>query len=387
MRQTGFLLGLALALAAPAHAQRPNINERIRDNQNRLEGIREERTRLEQQLSQLRGRVYTIGTELENIERQKSVTNRIVNELDRQIGNLGGELDTVTVELIITEDALAETQAILEARLAEIYKRGSLWIFEVLLAAESFGDLLSRYKYLFLVTRQDRALAQEGEELRNRVAARRRELVVVHGELARQRSSRESELDRYLTLERQRQRALRDTRSTEQVTAQRLDALAQDEERLLGIIAALERERTRSPVIDATITDASVGRLAWPVDGDILYRFGRQAGPDNTAIRQHGLGIGVPVGTAVRAVAGGVVQHAGPFGTYGPTVLIEHGGGYYTLYLYLSRVDVAVGAAVAAGTAVGVSGGANSDDGPHIEFQIRGTGGIALDPQNWLIPR
>jgi septal ring factor EnvC (AmiA/AmiB activator) len=387
MRRTGLLLGLALVLAAPAHAQRPNINERIRENQNRLEGIREERTRLEQQLSQLRGRAYTIGTELENIERQKSVTNRLVNELDRQIGNLGGELDTVTVELIITEDALAETQAILEARLAEIYKRGPLWIFEVLLAAESFGDLLSRYKYLYLVSRQDRALAQEVEELRNRVAARRRELVVVHGELARQRSSRENELDRYLTLERQRQRALRDTRSTEQVTAQRLDALAQDEERLLGIIASLERERTRSPVIDATITDASVGRLAWPVDGGILYRFGRQAGPDNTAIRQHGLGIGVPVGTPVRAVAGGVVQHAGPFGTYGPTVLIEHGGGYYTLYLYLSRVDVAVGAAVAAGTTVGLSGGANSDEGPHIEFQIRGKGGIALDPQNWLIPR
>jgi septal ring factor EnvC (AmiA/AmiB activator) len=387
MRRTIFCLGLALALTAPASAQRPNVNQRIRENQNRLESIREERTRLEQQLSQLRGRAYTIGTELENIERQKAVTGRIVNELDRQIGTLGGELDTVTVELIITEDALAETQAILEARLVEIYKRGPLWIFEVLLAAESFGDLLSRYKYLYLVSRQDRALTQEVEDLRNRVAARRRELVTVHGELERQRSSRENELGRFLSLERQRQRALRDTRSSEQIATQRLDVLAQDEERLLGIIAALERERTRSPVADATITDASVGRLAWPVEGDILYRFGRQAGPDNTAIRQHGLGIAVAIGTPVRAVAGGIVQHAGPFGTYGPTVLVEHGGGYYTLYLYLSRVDVTVGATVANGTVVGLSGGANSDEGPHIEFQIRGKGGIALDPLNWLLPR
>ncbi|MHC5024904.1 MAG: murein hydrolase activator EnvC family protein [Planctomycetota bacterium] len=387
MQRTSILLGLALVIAAPAVAQRPNINARIRENQDRLENIREERTRLEQELTRLRGQAYTIGTELENIERQKSVTNRIVNELDRQIGTLGGELDTVTVELIITQDALAETQAVLEARLAEIYKRGSLWIFEVLLAAESFGDLLSRYKYLYLVSRQDRALAQEVEDLRSRVAARRRELVTVHGELARQRSSRENELDRFLTLERRRQRALQNTRSSEQVAAQRLTALAQDEERLLGIIAALERERTRSPVADATITDASVGRLAWPVEGRVLYRFGRQAGPDDTAIRQHGLGIAVPVGTPVKAVAGGVVQHAGPFGTYGPTVLVEHGGGYYTLYLYLSRVDVAVGASVANGTVVGLSGGANSDGGPHIEFQIRGKGGIALDPQNWLLPR
>lgn len=387
MRRFGLALGLSLLLAAPAVAQRPSINQRIRDNQERLDGIRQERTRLEQELNRLRGQAYTIGTELENIDRQKAVTNRLVNELDRQIGNLGSELDTVTVELIITEDALAETQAVLQARLVEIYKRGPLWIFEVLLAAESFGDLLSRYKYLYLVSRQDRALAQEVEELRDRVAARRSELVLVHGELARQRTSRENELGRYVSLERQRQRALRDTRSSEQAASQRLTALAQDEERLLGIITALERERSRSPVTDATITDASVGRLAWPVDGRVLYKFGRQAGPDNTAIRQHGLGIAVPVGTPVRVVAGGVVQHAGPFGTYGPTVLVEHGGGYYTLYLYLSRVDVAVGATVAAGAIVGLSGGASSDEGPHIEFQIRGQGGIALDPQNWLVPR
>lgn len=387
MHRIGLALGLSLLLAAPAVAQRPNINQRIRENQERLENIREERTSLEQELNRLRGQAYTIGTELENIERQKAVTSRLVNELDRQIGNLGSELDTVTVELIITEDALAEMQAVLQARLVEIYKRGSLWIFEVLLAAESFGDLLSRYKYLYLVSRQDRALAQEVEELRDRVAARRGELVLVHGELARQRSSRENELGRYLSLEQRRQRALRATRSSEQATTQRLTALARDEERLLGIITALERERSRSPVTDATITDASVGRLAWPVEGRVLYKFGRQAGPDNTAIRQHGLGIAVPVGTPVQAVAGGVVQHAGAFGTYGPTVLIEHGGGYYTLYLYLSRVDVAVGATLAAGAVVGLSGGASSDEGPHIEFQIRGQGGIALDPQNWLLPR
>ena len=387
MRRFGLALGLSLLLAAPAVAQRPNINQRIRDNQERLEGIREERTRLEQELNRLRGQAYTIGTELENIERQKAVTNRLVNELDRQIGTLGSELDTVTVELIITEDALAETQAVLQARLVEIYKRGPLWIFEVLLAAESFGDLLSRYKYLYLVSRQDRALTQEVGELRDRVAARRGELVLVHGELARQRTNRENELGRYVSLERRRQRALRDTQSSEQAAAQRLTALARDEERLLGIIATLERERSRSPVTDATITDASVGRLAWPVDGRVLYKFGRQAGPDNTAIRQHGIGIAVPVGTAVKVVAGGVVQHAGPFGTYGPTVLVEHGGGYYTLYLYLSRVDVAVGATVAAGAVVGLSGGASSDEGAHIEFQIRGQGGIALDPQNWLVPR
>ena len=379
--------GLAFA-ASVAHValaqERPTVTQRIRDNQERLSEIRQERTEIEREINRLRGQAQTIGTELTNIERQKSVTGRLVNELDRQIGSLSAELDTVTFELMMAQDALSEKQAVLEARLVEISKRGNLWMFEVLLAAESFGDLLSRYKYLYLVSRQDRALLQQIEELRNRVGQRRGELVTVHGELARQRGDREQELNRYVSLEQRRQRALQSTRASERAAAERLTALARDEERLADIIAALERERARTPGGAATITDASIGTLDWPVEGTVIYRFGRQEGPDNTAIRQHGIGIAVPLGTAVRAVAAGAVQHAGPFGTYGPTILLEHGAGYYTLYLYLSRIDVAVGDYVVAGQTVGLSGGAGSDEGPHIEFQIRGQGGIALDPQTWL---
>ena len=381
------LAGLTLA-ASVAHSavaqERPTVTQRIRENQERLSEIRQERTEIEREINRLRGQAQTIGTELTNIERQKSVTGRLVNELDRQIGSLTAELDTVTFELMMAQDALSEKQAVLEARLVEISKRGNLWVFEVLLAAESFGDLLSRYKYLYLVSRQDRALLQQIEELRNRVGQRRAELVTVHGELARQRGDRERELTRYVSLEERRQRALQSTRASERAAAERLTALARDEARLADIIAALERERARAPGGAATITDASIGTLDWPVEGTVIYRFGRQEGPDNTAIRQHGIGIAVPLGTPVRAVAAGAVQHAGPFGTYGPTILLEHGAGYYTLYLYLSRIDVAVGDNVVSGQNVGLSGGAGSDEGPHIEFQIRGQGGIALDPQTWL---
>ncbi|MGD8727280.1 MAG: peptidoglycan DD-metalloendopeptidase family protein, partial [Gemmatimonadales bacterium] len=173
--------------------------------------------------------------------------------------------------------------------------------------------------------------------------------------------------------------------ASQQAAATRLDSLARDEERLNGLIARLEAEAARTGTTGpGTIVEGSMGSLDWPVEGEVLYRFGRQAGPDDTVIRQNGIGIRAPVGTPVRAVASGTVQHAGPFGTYGQTVLLDHGGGYYTLYLYLSRVNVQVGGVVEMGQTVGLSGGANSDEGPHLEFQIRGQGGIALDPELWL---
>jgi len=390
----GLYILLLLAAFAPAARaqQRPDVNRQIRDNQERLETIRQERASLEGELQRLRGRIHSISGELDNIEQQKGVTNRIVNELDRQIGSMNAQLDTVTLDLMLAQDALAETRAVLETRLVEIYKRGGLWMFEVMLAAESFGDLVSRYKYLYLVSRQDKALVGEVEDLRDRVGQQRVHLVAIHGELSVRRGERGQELDRFVALERRRQRALRDTQASQRVTTGRLDSLARDEERVTSMIAALEEARRRAVASGAagagTISEADLGGLSWPVDsGAVLYRFGVTAGPDDTRIRRHGLGISVPVGTPVRAVAGGTVQYASLMGTYRPSVLVDHGGGFYTLYLYLSIFSVQPGQWVNAGDVVGESGGGTSDAGPHIEFQVRGQGGIALDPESWLRQR
>src|SRR5207244_4063000 len=107
-----------------------------------------------------------------------------------------------------------------------------------------------------------------------------------------------------------------------------------------------------------------------------------------TAIsRSSGIGSAAPTGTPVRAVAAGTVSLAGPLGTYLTSVLIDHGGGYYTFYGYLSDAAVAPGERVLKGQLVGHVGGGSSDQGPHLHFEIRGRGGIALDPVNWLKSR
>ena len=112
----------------------------MRDNQRRLEDIRRERSTVEQELEQLRSQAHSIVDELANLEHQRDATNRIVNELDRQIGGLGIQIDQMTIDLILAQDALAEKRAVLERRVVDIAKRGPLYTYQVLLAAESFGD-------------------------------------------------------------------------------------------------------------------------------------------------------------------------------------------------------------------------------------------------------
>jgi septal ring factor EnvC (AmiA/AmiB activator) len=388
-------VGLAFMLVglvpAALTAQRPTYQQQMQDNQRRLEGIRRERSEVEQELARLRTAAHSLSDELANIDRQKQSTNRIVNELDRQISGLGAQIDQITVDLLLAQDALLEKRAVLERRIVDIHKRGPLYGWQVLLAAESFGDLLSRYKYLYLVSRQDRLLTNDMHKLRDRVARQRQLLVDSRETLARRRRERTDELDRYQTLERERQSNLRETRRNTRAAEQRLTQLDRDEKGLNDRIEALERARREAEARGASagpgaITTADLGGLDWPVEGGglVIYPFGTTTGPNNTRIPRHGIGIKAPVGSAVRVVAPGTVSLAGPLGLYLTSVLVDHGGGYYTFYAYLNDATVRQGDRVVRGQVIGHVGGESSDEGAHLHFEIRGQGGIALDPANWL---
>ncbi|OLC95352.1 MAG: hypothetical protein AUJ00_06615 [Gemmatimonadetes bacterium 13_1_40CM_3_70_6] len=370
-------------------AQRPSFEQQMRDNQRRLEDIRRERSAVEQELEGLRTQAHSITDELANLEHQKDATNRIVNELDRQIAALSRQIDETTVNLLLAQDALAEKRAVLERRLVDIYKRGPLYTYQVLLAAESFGDLLSRYKYLFLVSRQDRLLTNDMTKLKNRIARERQVLGDTRDALGRRKTERTQELDRFVTLARERESRLQATRRSLHEAQQRLSATEREERRISDLIASLERARREAEARGAApgaaaITTASLGQLDWPVDGRLLYQFGPAAGPGNTRITWHGIGIGAAAGTPVHAVAAGTVALVGNMGTYLTSVIVDHGGGYYTFYAYLDDAAVTKGERVLRGQVIGHVGGAASDQGAHLHFELRGQGGIALDPLNWL---
>ncbi len=381
------LAGLALATVAPRLTAQQDLDK----SRQRLEQIRAERERLRQEQERLQSQVRDAGRELDNLERQRETTNRIVNELERQIGGLGTQLDDASTQLALAEDNLAERRAVLERRLVEIYKRGPLYTFKVLLSAESFGDLLSRYKYLFLTSRQDRAVVIDVERLRNRIQNQRGELVRVQDQLDRRRHERETELASYKELAQERSQKIRQLRRTSASTARRLSDLAKDEENLIDVLASLERARKSAPAASNSrsaaergLSTRDIGRLDWPVEGRIIHTFGPDTLASGGKITRHGISIAASAGSQVTAVADGNVVLVQRLGTYGLSVILEHSTGYYSLYMQLSTASVQVGASVAKGQTIGTVGGSNTPDGPHLYFEIRGENQIALDPTDWL---
>lgn len=353
-----------------------------------------ERDSLAARLRQLEGSARNAAAEARLAEQRADAQARAVNAIDRQLRAIEQELDTVSAALVRKQDELVVKQATLQRRLVDIYKRGALYSFEALLSARSFGELVARYKYLRVVALRDRALVQRELQLRNEVGAQRDLLASLQNDLAISRTDRAQEAARLRALEREWGRRLSQTERERETTARRIQLIEAEQRRFENLIASLEADRRRTaddPTSVAPRTSnlntRSLGALAWPVEGDILYSFGRLRHPNNAVTRWNGIGIAATAGTPVRAVAGGAVEHAGPLpgGTslYGNCVILAHGADR-SVYCSLGRLNVGKGQIVQQGEIIGDVGVADADLGPRLHFEIRPGGATAVDPLQWL---
>jgi len=391
-----WLLPLALVALLPAalSGQTDRIQRDLRQSRLKLDSILAERTRLQQEMDRLRTRVRDASREVVNIEKQRNASTAALAELQIQADLLSEAMTRAETELTDTRAQLLRRNRELRDRLRAIYKRGRLHTLEVLLTAEDFGDLMNRYKYLHLITTHERRMIDDVARLERELVAHEAELQDTQSRLDLLRRDKETEVAQLRRVETQRQRTLQDFRRQQTRTASRLDQLAKEQTRLANTVAELERRRREEEARNAggaaagTLTTRDLGSLAWPVDGSIAYRFGPERKPNGIVLKNQGIGIAATAGTSVKAVEAGTVELAGPFPGYGSTVIISHGGGYRTLYLYLKAIRVQEGQKVAAGQIIGTVGGEQTPEGAHMEFQVRvpvAGGSIeAVDPLSWL---
>jgi len=378
-------------LAPPASLQ---AQDKIRQRRTELERIRSERTELERQMRELQNTVHDLSAEVTNLDRRADATARLVRTLDRQLTAINGEVNQSSLNVRRAELELAGKREALRQRLIGIYKRGPMFAAEAMLSATSFGELVARYKYLHLLALRDRALVHRVEDLRTQITSERDRLLILQRNLRDSREDRQIEEARLRALEQQQRQQLSRTRQRAQVTSNKISRARLSETQLANAIVALEAERKREEAArpaaaparrTSTIRTSDLGRLDWPVDGSLLYTFGRDVLANNTSIRWNGVGIRAAAGASVKSVAVGTVATVRQYGTYGLTVIVEHGGGDYSIYGSLARADVREKQPVAKGQILGAVGVSDPDLPAHLHFEIRrGNKGEAIDPVTWL---
>lgn len=115
--------------------------------------------------------------------------------------------------------------------------------------------------------------------------------------------------------------------------------------------------------------------------------YGRRVHPMTGKVRKHnGIDIAVPQGTPIYVAAPGRVSRVWLDDEInGHAVRVDHGGGWASSYVHLSRVDVTPGQLVDRRRPIGLSGGtpgtrgAGRSNGPHLHFVVW-AGGQSVDP-------
>ncbi len=391
------LLALAALLAARPAAGQEDVE--LQTQRQRLEQLQREIEQKRAEAARLGKRETSVLSDLRQVERELEVTQSLIETLEEQISRSSGQIDDVTRELARAEDELAIKRRILARRLRSIYELGRYGSFEVLLKAGSFPEVLSRYKYLRLVAEQDHRLVARIARLEAQVRAHRATLERARAALADAREARLQQAQTLGASERERQGMLARVKSERSERLEAASALERETRRIQSVLATLEKRRAAreavareaaeasgrpAPEAGASTLSGEFGALEWPVDGTIVERFGRSIHPVyHTEVINNGIDIQAPRGTPVRAVEAGEVVYADWNGGYGQMVILDHAGGWYSLYAHLDRANVAIGQKVGRGDAIGTVGETGSLTGPKLHFEIR-KGGKAVDPVGWL---
>ena len=122
----------------------------------------------------------------------------------------------------------------------------------------------------------------------------------------------------------------------------------------------------------------------WPVQGWVTSSFGARRSPFGTGIEFHkGVDISTRFGKAIVAPADGFVVRSGYEPMDGNTVKIEHGHGFSTAYLHLSKIAIAQGERIKKGQVIGYVGDSGRSTGPHLHYSVY-VNNVPVNPVKYL---
>jgi septal ring factor EnvC (AmiA/AmiB activator) len=369
---------LILATAGQALAQsRRQAEQRLDSLKSELDARRAKLDALGQSEGDVLGRLQELE---ETIDLNATVVERLRTREER----VARELTLADSMLALQEAALDQTRQHYQKRLVAVSKnsvrRPPDWLFFL----ADPGQAVLAAPMLRSVGKADRWLIARHDSLRADVEQGRLVLLDRQEELSELRRDKVRETNLLEASHQKRQGQLKEIRGEKTQLASAMQELVDAAARLESVIQDIVSSGAATFGGDGRHVLKAKGRLPWPVKGKILQPFGyREVGPKRAKVPHNGLSIDAEFGTPVSAVADGAVSYTGRLRGYGQIVILDHGGGYFTMYGHLDEVDCFKGQLVLQGDPIGKVGDSGSLSGPELYFELR-ENRVQVDPLPWL---
>lgn len=350
------------------------------DPEAKLEALRAEIRKVQRELQRKSEAHSDAEQALERIEQQLAKTYRRAANLAQETDRLDDELSTLQARRDDLRIGLEQHRELLvrQARLA--YLMGRQERLKLILNQQDpalihrmlkYHDYLSdaRHQRMQGLTDQIATLASVDAKIRER-----------RGDLAQAREAADQEQITLKTQARERRDVLKRLLAAMASDRERLGKMSRNEEQLLELIDRLRRHLDDIPDDLAGDFASNRGKLPWPVDGEVLNRFGESRNVGK--LRWNGTVLGAAAGAKVRSIHPGRVIFADWLRGFGLLIIIDHGADYMTLYGYNATLYKQVGDWVSAGETVALVGDSGGQSRTGLYFEIR-KAGKPIDPANW----
>jgi len=379
---------IAVLTASPVMSQEKGFDENIKGKEDELQRLRREIREQRRKISDIEEQERDVTEYIRKLKNEEKLMKQLLTGLSDKESMLEEQVGELRTDLETSEIVYRYRLEVFTGRLREIYKDGPRHVWQELLMAEDFPDLLQRYKFLSLIAERDADMISDVRERKAGIEIQEAELTELLQEVSSSRSEKESELKKLDENEAKRRQTLADLGTSKQQHQKRASELEERERKMQDLIEELEKARLAESQDWGDYGEGDFGslrgRLPRPVDGNVTREFGRFRHPEyGTVTFNTGIDISTRTGEPVRAVARGRVEYAGDLPGYGNCIILNHGSGYYTLYAHASAIFVAQSSQVEKGSVIAEAGNAASGSGGTIHFEIRKSK-KALDPGDWF---
>ena len=380
-----------------AQSSQRDYNEELRYQNDAINKMKKEIEELSSKLRKANINETTTSKRITNLDEEIALVNKLVQSLKKEETSNRNKVNVLKDRIKTKEDELELLRTRYEQRIVNTYQKGRVSDLEKVLSSTSWRQAVYRTQYLKIISSIEQKMTKDIENillainkdklkleslLRQSISLKRDKQKQMTS-LRKMRIKREKELNRI----RQDKSALANYMQEKSAGVKQLESIIK---KVLEDKARSEREeriRQQQQALKTKEFNLLKGQLPWPTEGRVISKFGKQWNSRlKTTTDNPGIDIKGQPGSPIRSTMSGVVTTITYIRGYGTTVIIDHGGGFYTVYSHVTNIQTQVDSEVRSGDVIAYMGDSGSVNGSKLHFEVWGKG-QKLDPEKWLIKK
>lgn len=377
-----------------AQTDQRDYNNELRYQNKAINALKNEIEQLRSKIKKTESRERSTASRISSLDEEIALTSRLVQSLKREEKKTRSRITQLKEDLLKNENELEILRVRYEQRVVNSYLKGRITDLERVFSSTTWRQAMYRTHYLKIISDIEKKMTKQIEKLLIGISQQKLELEAALRENLILKRDKEKQVSSYRNMRINREQELSRIRFDKKAMALYVNEKEAGLKQLENIIkkiledrARFEREeriRQQQQALKTKSFSALKGRLPWPANGRIIAKFGRQWNPKlKTTTENPGIDIKGQPGSAIRAIIGGVVTTITYIRGYGTTIIIDHGGGFYTVYSHVTNIQINVDSEVRNGDVIAYMGDSGSINGSKLHFEIWGKG-QKLNPELWL---